>query len=282
MAGVASCVKVILGLLCLTFMLIGSVAIGFCSWIIASGGETDITALDQSLFIVAVCLGSVVFIVGFFGCCGVLNENGCLLKMFTFLNVLALLGELGLGVLIIYYRLDIDNYKAKTWAGAGDAVRIHIQGKLDCCAYNHPPSAQEQTFKSFQDPSCYISGFVNSTQLKRECYPLIDDWLHSSMAGLIVGGSLLFCFQVMAVVYGCMTISWLSRRRREVGISEKKKRLSQRKSQPAWNNRVVPVELTDMSNGEYRQRQAARNGFVSNQMLVEDYDNNSSNSYESD
>ena len=116
-----------------------------------------------------------------------------------------------------------------------------------------------------------------------DCHTAIDNWLRDNAANLIVGGSLLFAFQLMGVIYGCLTVAWVNHHRDAVSL-RKGKRRSTTAARASWSNRIVPVELSQMSNREYRQREVIQNGYATNDIDIEEYDNDSTysgNSYDS-
>lgn len=150
---------------------------------------------------------------------------------------------------------------------------------MECCAFSQPPSSLELSFKSYKDPSC----FFNSTRRTNDCHIPLDNWLRANAANLIVGGSLLFAFQLMGVIYGCMTVAWVNNHRDTVTL-RKGRRRSTMAARASWSNRIVPVELSQMSNREYRQREVIQNGYATNDIDIEEYDNDSTysgNSYNS-
>ncbi|XP_062508083.1 tetraspanin-9-like isoform X2 [Corticium candelabrum] len=213
--------------------------------------------------IFVICFGGVMFLNGFLGCCGTLNENKCILKMFCCLTILLILGEIGLSLVVWLLQDDIESYKQKMWRGFGDPIRIYLQTELDCCAYLHSnvQIEHERKFKSFQHGSCYRDNLVRSNDLalnvslsdiiKPACQEAITRWLTDHRAVLSVAGSLFICLQIVAIMYVCFFLCSDD----SSSLNSADQPLPQRKKHPNFglvNNRVVPLELEDFDDSGHR------------------------------
>lgn len=66
----------------------------------------DITINSATIFII---IGVIITIISFFGCCGAIMENPCMMYTFATLVTLMLLIEVGLTVVILIYKDDVKN-----------------------------------------------------------------------------------------------------------------------------------------------------------------------------
>ncbi|XP_017779170.1 PREDICTED: 23 kDa integral membrane protein-like [Nicrophorus vespilloides] len=117
--------------------------------------QSDVKHLDShdaagytALFFIIV--GSVIFIISFFGCCGAIKENSCMLTTYASLLLTLLISQVAIGVLYYVYlndKIDVkqdnlndvqrlfDNYNRTT---DGTAYVDDMQQKLKCCGVDGP------------------------------------------------------------------------------------------------------------------------------------------------
>jgi len=102
----------------------------------------DITINSATIFII---IGVVVTIISFFGCCGAIMENPCMMYTFASLMALMLLIEVGLTVVILIYKKEtkqeivnqmkngLDNYNTTDEYGGITLTWDTMQQNYDCC-----------------------------------------------------------------------------------------------------------------------------------------------------
>ncbi|XP_047107549.1 leukocyte surface antigen CD53-like [Schistocerca piceifrons] len=77
--------------------------------------------------IVLTTLGAIVLIVSFFGCCGAIKENSCMMKTYTALVIIIVLIEVAIGITAFVFRDDFDGIGTKI----EEAVSNYIPGGAD-------------------------------------------------------------------------------------------------------------------------------------------------------
>lgn len=115
-----NCAKIILIFFNIIFWLsgLGLLAIGI--WVLVDSSILDKIDFVASLVegngemlkyasYVLIAVGLLIAIVGFFGCCGALKENKCLLGMYVFLLILVMLGEIAIAVLAILFNGEVND-----------------------------------------------------------------------------------------------------------------------------------------------------------------------------
>lgn len=138
------CVKYLVFILNLLFALTGLI-------ILVTGGIIVSTYAHYSTFvgdalwsapILMIIVGSVIFVIAFFGCCGAAKENSCMILTFSVLLVLVFLFEVGIGIAGYIKHNDLqsilENSFNKTLQNYNKSNRYQmswdfLQNELNCC-----------------------------------------------------------------------------------------------------------------------------------------------------
>lgn len=131
---------------------------------------------------VLIAVGLFVAIVGFFGCCGALKENKCLLGLYVFLLVIVMLGEIGIAVLAILFQGSVND-------------KLDAQFKVLVGKYLDPASTDYNT-----DPARAFNQTISNVEKELDCcgYNGIADY--ESVTGVVVPAA---CGDGSAVIAGC-------------------------------------------------------------------------------
>ncbi|ESO11165.1 hypothetical protein HELRODRAFT_124318, partial [Helobdella robusta] len=137
------------------FWLLGCAILGIGIWLQVSKGSYVTLSTSFNFFSVTfllICVGTLILLIGFFGCCGSLMENKCLLLVYFILVALTFMLEIVAAVLIFVYRWEINNYLAsdlklglvsnyKSSDKGEDGLKAgwaYIQSNFNCCGvYNY-------------------------------------------------------------------------------------------------------------------------------------------------
>ncbi|XP_069831319.1 tetraspanin-8 [Dendropsophus ebraccatus] len=112
MAGVSKCLKYSMFIFNFLFWVCGCVILGISIWLRVSSdaqkkydiqGSSMLTAVD-----VMIAVGSIIMVLGFFGCCGAIKESRCLLLLFFIGLLLILLLQITAGILGAVYKPQIE------------------------------------------------------------------------------------------------------------------------------------------------------------------------------
>lgn len=146
-----SCVKFVFFGFNVIFWLLGCAILGVGIWLqVSKGSYTSLAPSFNVLSATVLCIaaGILVLVIGFFGCCGAIMENKCMLITYFILVVVIFILEVVAGFLAFYYRADIesvlshelkegirlkypaDNDPDETGLRTGWAM---IQAELHCC-----------------------------------------------------------------------------------------------------------------------------------------------------
>jgi hypothetical protein len=138
---------------------------------------------------VLIGVGGFVLIVGFFGCCGAIKENKCMLGTYIFLLVIVMGAEIAAGVFGIIYKDKIlgkatntfqDAIKEKYGKTDTDSNKAfteglnYIQFKAKCCGWN---SAEDYISSEVVVPStcCVISAGTTESDPTKITYEMAEN-----------------------------------------------------------------------------------------------------------
>ncbi|XP_046427946.1 CD63 antigen-like isoform X1 [Neodiprion fabricii] len=167
-----SCIKYLLFIFNFVFVLVGLVLLGFGVWIhLELDDYQKISETVGAPAIALIILGSIIFVIAFFGCCGTIRENHCMVVTFAVFLLAILIIQIAIGVwaFLIYKDVGTDEwtqdiattYKdlfAKYWSSENDQAVIDVvQSNLNCCGI---ASSEDYTNRSY---------FTNSTAIPWSC-----------------------------------------------------------------------------------------------------------------
>lgn len=65
--------------------------------------------------IVFIVLGSIIFVIAFFGCCGAMRESQCLTNLYATMMLVLIIGQIILASFIFVYRTDVTDAAVKAY-----------------------------------------------------------------------------------------------------------------------------------------------------------------------
>lgn len=240
------CAKALLIIFNFIFWLSGAAILGVGIWMIVDkniASYFEVVNLDShdkffrySAYIL-IAFGIFVFLVGFCGCCGAIRGSKCLLGMYVFFLVLIFAGELAAGILMIVYKVKIEEkldntLKESIQSKYGESTTITdawdiVQIQLDCCGGMDPGDYKYSKFDNNSNTvlpkSCCVlsnkakaeenpkeavaqnySECVNMTSINyyhtQGCKQGLLDWAKKHSAVLIGVGIGIACLQIFGVV----------------------------------------------------------------------------------
>ncbi|XP_046619431.1 CD63 antigen-like isoform X1 [Neodiprion virginianus] len=161
-SGGMTCVKYLLFLFNLVFAITGIVFISVSAVILGlyKGYSNFVDPWFFAAPILMIVVGIIVFLVSFFGCCGAVKENHCMIKTFSLLLLLIFALEIGAGISGYMMRNEVgtmlDNHLNSTMSEyltnkeAKSSWDI-MQHDLDCCGMDGPKD-WEKVFKTTDLP----------------------------------------------------------------------------------------------------------------------------------
>ncbi|KAM4678432.1 tetraspanin-8 isoform 1-T2 [Discoglossus pictus] len=112
MAGVSKCLKYSMFIFNFLFWLCGCIILGVSIWLrVSKDAQKSLDIQDSGLLVaidVMIAVGSIIMVLGFFGCCGAIKESKCLLLLFFIGIFLILALQVTAGILGIVYKPQIE------------------------------------------------------------------------------------------------------------------------------------------------------------------------------
>ncbi|XP_030216243.1 tetraspanin-2 [Gadus morhua] len=177
--GGMKCVKYLLFVFNFIFWLMGSLVLSVGLWLrfdpetvslLNGHGAPETFFIGVYILIVA---GSLVMLVGFFGCCGAVRESQCLLGSFFACLLIIFGAEVAAGVFGFLNKdkiiEDVQNFYAKTYDDNNNSTLISSYHKvLNCCGTKAAPCSDppgeskdcEVGIEEFFNSKLYIIGYV--------------------------------------------------------------------------------------------------------------------------
>lgn len=196
----------------LVFIIIGSLAL--------SGLEefSKISGKIHAPIILIIVLGAFVLLLSFFGCCGAVKENYCMLMTFSVIIFLIFIVELAAGISAYVFRNKLEeNIKdaAKSSMEKYNSDKSdkefwdNIQMKYNCCGVDGPED-WNKTFAGGELPdSCCINGTssCNITEKKmlhaEGCYDSIKDIFKKYSWQIGITALVIAFLQLLGMIFGC-------------------------------------------------------------------------------
>ncbi|KAH0949791.1 hypothetical protein HN011_007427 [Eciton burchellii] len=148
-SGGMACVKYLLFLFNLIFAITGIVfiSVGAVILVVYNGYNNFVDSWFFAAPVLMIIVGVIVFLVSFFGCCGAVKENHCMIITFSVLLLLIFALELGAGITGYMMRGEVANMlhnrlngTLRQYENNGDVQRSWdiMQHDLQCCGMNGP------------------------------------------------------------------------------------------------------------------------------------------------
>ncbi|XP_026863283.1 tetraspanin-18a isoform X2 [Electrophorus electricus] len=154
-----SCVKYLMFIFNFFIFLGGTFLLGVAIWVLVDPtGFREIVAANPLLFTgvyVILAMGSMLFLLGFLGCCGAIRENKCLLLFFFLLILIIFLAELAAAILAFIFRehltRDYFTKELKTYYYGSNNTDVFtatwntIMTTFECCGVNSAEDFDEHS-----------------------------------------------------------------------------------------------------------------------------------------
>jgi len=133
--------------------------------------------LQGGTFTLPICVliaGLIILLIGFFGCCGALKENSCMLQTYAAVVLLLFIAEVVLGILILVYREEAQDYITK-----GMKSTFDLYGQKDQSLTKSLDALQHEVHccgvMSYKDWANFTFGKPNGDVAKGCCIDMTDD-----------------------------------------------------------------------------------------------------------
>lgn len=183
-----SCMKYLMFIFNFFIFLGGSLLLAVGVWVLVDPmGFREIVAANPLLFTgvyVILALGSMLFLLGFLGCCGAIRENKCLLLFFFMLILFIFLSELAAAILAFLFREHITreyftgelkrHYQGHNHTDVFTSTWNAIMSSFDCCGVSGPEDFEDSLFKLLSpskmvpEACCQRNGFHGDAGLSVE------------------------------------------------------------------------------------------------------------------
>uniref|UniRef100_M3ZYK5 Tetraspanin n=1 Tax=Xiphophorus maculatus TaxID=8083 RepID=M3ZYK5_XIPMA len=156
-----SCIKYLMFVFNFFIFLGGSVLLAVGVWVSVDPlGFREAVAVSPLLVTgvsVVLVLGGLLFLLGFLGCCGAVQENRCLLLLFFMLILFIFLAELAAAILAFLFRENLSreyfsrelkrHYQGRNNSDVFTSTWNVIMTTLECCGASGPDDFQQSLFR---------------------------------------------------------------------------------------------------------------------------------------
>ncbi|KAL1498330.1 hypothetical protein ABEB36_009143 [Hypothenemus hampei] len=172
----------------------------------------------QAAPIILITVGVIIFLISFFGCCGALKENHCMIITFSVLLGIILIGEIAAGVVGYINRneveLMLDNKLNSTmyqYYTSKDIQRTWdvAQHELECCGMNGADDWQKVN-RNYSLPHTCCPNTQNdgsctkgSDHYKASCIEKLQSLLVKYASVIGAAGLGIAGFQVLGIIFAC-------------------------------------------------------------------------------
>lgn len=208
------------------FWILGLAVLAFGIYSIVKAGNYEALLDKQSLVSAAnilVASGALVMVIGFFGCCGAIKNNKCMLTTYVILVGLIFALEIAAGVLAytnkgkfteeLKTNLNVvfKNYGKPDQTDAEKAMQKALdwfQEEVQCCGVNGPDDWTSSFLKKIPSSCCPGTPTVCTKPFAYQmgCWKKGDDWVSSNIvngAGVAIGIAVVQLFVMIAACCLC-------------------------------------------------------------------------------
>lgn len=211
---------------------VGVATVVLASIFISKNGEYG-SLLASGTFTLPICIliaGLCILLLGFFGCCGALKENACMLHTYATIVLLLFIAEVVLGILIFVYTDEAEEIVTKgmdnvfnEYGQQDEALTKSLdlaQQKLQCCGVNGYKDWLNFTFGNGtgnvamgccieQTNNCYEGVAYETEETAKKtvyiqgCYQAVKDDLQNVVVALGVTTLILGLVQLASISCAC-------------------------------------------------------------------------------
>lgn len=149
-SGGMTCVKYLLFFFNLLFVISGVAIIAIGAMVMSSYNKYE-TFMDEKFSLgplILIVVGSIIFVIAFFGCCGAIRENHCMVVTFSVLLLTIFCIEMAAGICGYVYREDVKN-------------AVEKQSEKSMLKYNDNPEIKKSWDLMQQDLKCCGTNSIN-------------------------------------------------------------------------------------------------------------------------
>lgn len=190
--GGITCVKYLMFIFNLLFWLAGTGVLAVGLWLRFDPKTKNLFEGESSPYVfytgvyILIAAGAMMMVVGFFGCCGAIQESPCMLGLFFFFLLLIFAVEVAAGIwgfsnqskvvddITQFYTQTYSNYKDNKQDALKETLRL-IQHRLNCCG----PSNTAEDLKILED-TCPKKDILDDLIIK-SCPDAIDEVFNSKL-----------------------------------------------------------------------------------------------------
>uniref|UniRef100_A0A8C1MA53 Tetraspanin n=1 Tax=Cyprinus carpio TaxID=7962 RepID=A0A8C1MA53_CYPCA len=206
LTGGQMCVKYLMFFFNFIFWIAGTCVVAVGLWLrfdhnikILFEGENSSHIFYTGVYIL-IAVGALMMVVGFFGCCGAIQESPCMLGLFFFFLLIIFAVEVAAGILVFsnqtkvtqdvtdFYKETYNNYQQTKQEGLKETLRL-IQHGLNCCGVSG-------NIQVAPDETCPEKEVLDAL-ITKSCPDVIDEFLSSKLhiigsIGIGIGVTMIF------------------------------------------------------------------------------------------
>ncbi|XP_050310213.1 leukocyte surface antigen CD53-like [Anthonomus grandis grandis] len=220
-SGGMSCVKYLLFCFNLLFAISGLaiLVLGIITYVrIYIEYSSFVYPIYGSILIALIVVGVAIFLVSFFGCCGALKENHCMIITFSVLLSIIMVAELTVGVISFIKRNEVGTmldkqlnstlYEYYSKGGPGETWDI-AQHELNCCGIRGPSDWQKVNPNGTLPHTCCPNANqedvckINTDNYTDSCYEKLTQLFVQYALVIGVVGLCIAAFEILGVMFAC-------------------------------------------------------------------------------
>ncbi|XP_076848983.1 CD9 molecule a isoform X2 [Brachyhypopomus gauderio] len=218
--GSMTCIKYLMFIFNLLFWLAGTGVFAVGLWLRFDPKTKNLFEGDSSPYVfytgvyILIAAGALMMVVGFFGCCGAIQESPCMLGLFFFFLLLIFAVEVAAGIwgfsnqsnvvhdITQFYRQTYNDYKDTKQDALKETLRLIQQG-LNCCG----PSSSLEDSQVLEDTCPKKEGL--DVLITKSCPDAIDEVFNSKLhiiGGIGIGIGVIMIFGMVFSMMLCCAI----------------------------------------------------------------------------
>jgi len=242
----------------LVIFLFGVVEIGIALYIKLSKDDGDNFVLDlfegyETLIEMTLSFGVALTIVAFFGCCGAMMSDLCMLWTYVIFMFFLIMGQAMIFAVGLVFTDYDDDIFAHVWSDLSNDTRLDIESAYDCCSFKG--TDVNNTWASDITDYEECSAIKNDSTIVT-CWSKFSSDFEAHYTTIVCGAGVIFVYQVMLYFCTyCVMESIARAEKSELDESENESRteksdLDVSENESKAENGQMGVQLHDMTRGQ--------------------------------
>ncbi|KAL0829451.1 hypothetical protein ABMA28_004218 [Loxostege sticticalis] len=177
--------------------------------IIVQVQSSDLAVINGLAPISSIVVGSIIFVIAFFGCCGAIRENRCFLITYAVFMVLLMIVKIIIGVVIFIDKNSMLEELRTELTNTFENNRtdfLEIQSSFQCCGTNGPNDFLPGALPG----SCCPEPPCNTNNAFDGCYEVLNTFFNTFWIVIGVMAFIIAAIELVAALFGFCLSSHVS------------------------------------------------------------------------